>query len=48
VTAPSTSEHECYDERQASFFVIEDALKRLQPDTRFDEAGLLSAFEFES
>ena len=31
---------------EASFFVSEDALKRIQPDMRFDEAGLLSAFDF--
>lgn len=30
---------------EASFFVNEDALKRIQPDMRFDEAGLLSAFD---
>ena len=30
---------------EASFFVVEDALKRIQPDMRFDEAGLLSAFD---
>ena len=30
---------------EASFFVTEDALKRVQPDIRFDEAGLLSAFD---
>lgn len=30
---------------EASFFVSEDALKRIQPDLRFDEAGLLSAFD---
>jgi len=30
---------------EASFFVTEDALKRVQPDMRFDEAGLLSAFD---
>jgi len=28
-----------------SFFVTEDALKRLQPDMRRDEAGLLEAFD---
>jgi len=28
---------------EASFFVAEDALKRVQPDMRFDEAGLLGA-----
>ena len=31
---------------EASFFVSEDALKRIQPDMFFDEAGLLSAFDF--
>ena len=30
---------------EASFFVAEDALKRVQPDMRFDEAGLLGAFD---
>jgi hypothetical protein len=30
---------------EASFFVTEDALKRVQPDMRFDEAGLLRAFD---
>ena len=30
---------------EASFFVTEDALKRVQPDARFDEAGLLGAFD---
>jgi hypothetical protein len=30
---------------EASFFVTEDALKRVQPDMRFDEAGFLSAFD---
>jgi Protein of unknown function (DUF1488) len=29
---------------EASFFVSEDAPKRVQPDMRFDEVGLLSAF----
>lgn len=28
-----------------SFFVTEDALKRLQPDMQFDETGLLRAFD---
>src|SRR5438067_11676590 len=28
-----------------SFFVTEDALKRVQPNMRYDEAGLLSAFD---
>jgi uncharacterized protein DUF1488 len=30
---------------EASFFVNEAALQRIQPDMRFDEAGLLSAFD---
>jgi hypothetical protein len=30
---------------EASFFVSEDALKRVQPDVRSDEAGLLDAFD---
>jgi hypothetical protein len=30
---------------EASFFVAEDALKQVQPDMRFDEAGLLGAFD---
>jgi Protein of unknown function (DUF1488) len=30
---------------EASFFVTEDSLKRIQPDMRFDEAGLLAAFD---
>ena len=30
---------------ERSFFVTEDALKRIQPDMRFDEAGLLNAFD---
>jgi hypothetical protein len=30
---------------EASFFVTEDALKRMQPNMRFDEAGLLGAFD---
>jgi Protein of unknown function (DUF1488) len=30
---------------EASFFVIEDALKRIQPGMQFDEAGMLSAFD---
>ena len=30
---------------EALFFVTEDALKRLQPNMRLDEAGLLSAFD---
>jgi uncharacterized protein DUF1488 len=30
---------------ESSFFVTEDALKRIQPDMRLDEHGLLSAFD---
>ena len=30
---------------EASFFVGEDALMRIQPDLRLDEAGLLAAFD---
>jgi Protein of unknown function (DUF1488) len=30
---------------EAQFFVTEDALKRIRPDMRFDEAGLLGAFD---
>ena len=30
---------------EASFFVTEDSLKRIQPDMRLDEAGLLGAFD---
>jgi hypothetical protein len=30
---------------EASFFVNEDALKRVHAEMRFDEAGLLSAFD---
>jgi hypothetical protein len=30
---------------EASFFVTEDALKRVNPSMRTDEAGLLSAFD---
>jgi hypothetical protein len=30
---------------EATFFMTEDALKRVQPDMRLDEAGLLSAFD---
>jgi hypothetical protein len=30
---------------EASFYVTEDALKRIQPDLRSDEAGLLRAFD---
>ena len=30
---------------EAAFFVTEDALKRVQPDMRFDEPGLLRAFD---
>ena len=30
---------------EASFFVTEDALKRVQPDAQLDEAALLGAFD---
>jgi hypothetical protein len=30
---------------EASFFVTDDALRRIAPDMRFDEYGLLSAFD---
>ena len=30
---------------EASFFVNGDALKHIQPEIRFDEAGFLSAFD---
>lgn len=30
---------------ETSFFVHEDALKRIQPGIRFDEAGFLRAFD---
>jgi hypothetical protein len=30
---------------EASFFVTEDALKQLDPNARFDEAGLLGTFD---
>jgi hypothetical protein len=30
---------------EASFFVSEEALKRVQPNMRFDESGLLDAFD---
>jgi Protein of unknown function (DUF1488) len=30
---------------EVAFFVTEDALKRVQPHIRLDEAGLLGAFE---
>ena len=30
---------------ESSFFVTEDALKRIQPDMRLDEDGLLRAFD---
>jgi hypothetical protein len=30
---------------EASFFVSGEALKRVQPDMRFDEAGFLRAFD---
>lgn len=30
---------------EASFFVDEDALKRIEPNVRFDEAGFLGVFD---
>jgi hypothetical protein len=30
---------------ESSFFVAEDALRRIQPDMRFDDAGALQAFD---
>ena len=30
---------------EASFFVTEDALKQIEPSVRFDEVGLLGAFD---
>ena len=30
---------------EASFFIVEDALKRIQPDARLDESGFLNAFD---
>ena len=30
---------------EASFFIAEDALKRIQPDTTLDESGFLNAFD---
>jgi hypothetical protein len=30
---------------EASFFINEDALRRIQPDARLDESGLLNAFD---
>lgn len=30
---------------EASFFINEDALRRIQPDTRPDESGFLNAFD---
>jgi hypothetical protein len=30
---------------EASFYVTEDALKRIAPNMRFDEVGLLGAFD---
>ena len=30
---------------EASFFVTDDALKRIEPDMRSDQAGLLDAFD---
>jgi hypothetical protein len=30
---------------ERSFFITEEALRRLEPNTHFDEAGLLGAFD---
>ena len=30
---------------EASFFISEDALKRIQPNARLDESGFLNAFD---
>jgi len=30
---------------EASFFINEDALRRIQPDARLDESGFLKAFD---
>ncbi len=30
---------------ETSFFINEDALRRIQPDTRPDESGFLNAFD---
>lgn len=30
---------------ESSFFITRDALKRVEPDMRLDEAGILSAFD---
>jgi hypothetical protein len=30
---------------EVSFYVVEDALKRIQPELRSDEAGILDAFD---
>ena len=30
---------------ESSFFVTDDALKRIQPDMKFDQAGALQAFD---
>jgi hypothetical protein len=30
---------------EASFFINDAALRRIQPDTRLDESGLLNAFD---
>jgi hypothetical protein len=30
---------------EASFFIYEAALRRIQPDTRLDESGFLNAFD---
>jgi Protein of unknown function (DUF1488) len=34
-----------YSAMQASFFINEDALRRIQPDTRLDESGFLNGFD---
>ena len=33
---------------EASFFINEDALKRIQPDGRLDESGFLNTFDSNS
>ena len=34
-----------YSAMEVSFFVYADALKRIQPDMRWDEDGIVSAFD---
>jgi len=34
-----------YSAIEASFFINEDALRRIQPDARLDESGFLNAFD---